>query len=111
MMFDPTSILKDWGVTLGILGGIAFVATLVLIFSFREFAYWFLRLNQVAKKQDDLMEKVSNLEALLQKQSAISSGSVPNKTEKPLATETSLKKKFPIAKAEAQEGPEFELLN
>ena len=116
MTFDPTSILKDWGVTLGALAVVAFIATLVLIFSLREFAFWFLRINQVMKKQDALLEKIDNLEASLRKAGASSAAGSISKTPGPASSvenEVQPKKKFPIAKAEslAGENPEFHLLN
>jgi hypothetical protein len=60
--FDPTSLLKDWGFSLTALAIIAMVATLVFIFSLREFAYWFLRINKILENQKLILERLGELE-------------------------------------------------
>jgi hypothetical protein len=61
-MFDPTSVLKDWGLTLGVLGLIAGISTLVLIFAAREFAFWFLRIDKILKNQEEILARIEKIE-------------------------------------------------
>jgi len=61
-MVDPTSILKDWGLTLGLLTVAACIASLLLMFSLREFSFWFFRINKVIKNQEKILARLECLE-------------------------------------------------
>ena len=61
-MVDPTSILKDWGLTLGLLAVVACVASLLLMFSLREFSFWFFRINKVVENQEKILARLEEIE-------------------------------------------------
>jgi hypothetical protein len=61
-MVDPTSILKDWGLTLGLLALVACIASLLLMFSLREFSYWFFRVNKVIINQEKILARLEDIE-------------------------------------------------
>ena len=67
-------MLKEWGVTLGLLSMAATALLFIFIISFREFAMWFLHINQIMKNQKDILEKLEKLDLALEKNPTIGQG-------------------------------------
>ena len=87
---DLTSILKDWGLTIGLLSLAATAVLAILVLSFREFALWFFGIAQLKKNQKAILDKLEQLETTIALKSLKSAEkSVPNGIEIPPVTSSS----------------------
>jgi hypothetical protein len=68
MPFELQNLLKDWGLTLGILAVAATSCMVLFVFGTREFFAWYFRLNQLSKTQKSILEKLQTLESAVEAQ-------------------------------------------
>ncbi len=65
-MSEITTILKDWGVTIGLLSAAATFLVVILVLSLREFFFWFSRANKILKTQIEMNERLQSIEQSIQ---------------------------------------------
>jgi hypothetical protein len=65
MPFDFTALLNDWGINITHLVVGTALTLILFVISLREFLYWFLRVHDVTKKQNETMEKLLAIESML----------------------------------------------
>jgi hypothetical protein len=68
MPVDITALLKDWGVTLGLLSIAATALSVLLVLSLREFSLWFFRIGRVIENQNQILSRIAQLESQIKAQ-------------------------------------------
>jgi len=71
MTTEITALLKEWGVTIGLLAVAATALGTLLVLSLREFAFWFLRLNKILNNQKEVLARLETLEKTVKADSAL----------------------------------------
>lgn len=82
MFFEYDTILKEWGMTFGLVMVAAFSLFVLAVLSLREFLYWYLRLNQIQHRLSEIQNKIDRLEVKINSSSIATSaqGKAPLKT-------------------------------
>lgn len=61
-MLNLNSLFNDWGTTVLLLAFAGLTFSIVLVFSLREFAGWFLKTQRILENQEIILKKLASLE-------------------------------------------------